>query len=143
MARKLTTLSALAVIGLGVMATGCKDDAPDAQVLTLSGTVEKIDLAKRRVKISFHSEKHGRNLTQEAEVNDRTEVFINGIAARLEDVKEGERADGEVVVSKRDGERVITITKVQIGREEAIAAQPAPKREPAEIPAPKALPSPG
>lgn len=107
---------------LGLTAGACKDDAPDFKTLTLSGTVEKIDLANHRVQISFYSEKHGRKLTQEAAVGDRTEVFINGISARLEDVKVGEHADGEVIVTKKGEERVKTISKVHIRRSEAIAA---------------------
>lgn len=128
---------------LALFAGACKDRAPEEQILTLSGTVEQIDLPRKKVRISFFSEKHGRNLTQDAQFTDRTEVIINGRAARLEDVKEGERADGEVIVSKAGEERVITITKVQIRRDAAIAAQPAQATTAGEPPVTQPVPPAG
>ncbi len=95
---------------------GCSEDDPGFKTAALAGTVEEIDLAGSRVRISYYSEKHGKNMTAEVFVSPETEIFINGIEAKLEDVRIGERAEGESVVTQRNGKQTITVTRVRIER---------------------------
>ncbi|MCP4590597.1 MAG: hypothetical protein GY842_07630 [bacterium] len=123
----------LTVLVLCLAFAGCKDDDPGFKTVTLSGTVEAIDLDKSRVRITFHSEKYDREITAEAIVTPETEILINGIAAELADVEVGERAEGETIVTHEEGgDRVITVTRVRIERGELIAPiKPAPPGQPA------------
>ena len=121
----------------GAAIPGCKEDQPDCKTMTLSGTVEKLDLANSRVEISYYSKKHDKTVTTKAIVTPETEIFINGIAARLEDVRVGERAEGEVIVTRENHESVITVTRVRIER-----AAPIVPGRPAEPESDEDAPSP-
>lgn len=102
------------VVGAGL--SGCKEDEPGFKTRTLSGTVETIDLANSRVEISFYSQKHDRKVTAEVVVTPETEIFINGELAKLEDVKVGERAEGEAIVTREGNKQINTVTRVRIER---------------------------
>ena|GEM_PF-1673997 len=107
-------------VGVGLAPPGCKEDEPGFKTVTLSGTVEHVDPANSSVQISYYSEKHDRNLTATVVVTPETEIFIDGIVARLEDVKVGERAEGEAVVTREGERRVITVTRVRIERARSV-----------------------
>ncbi|MCK4661160.1 MAG: hypothetical protein KAV82_16690 [Phycisphaerae bacterium] len=109
-------MMALLLVAVGLVPAGCKEDSRVPKVYILTGTVEEIDLANGRVRISYYSDKHGRTLTAEAVVTRETEIFINGIAAELKDVRVGERAEGETVVTHKGDERIITVRCVRIER---------------------------
>lgn len=131
------------LIVMGVLAgagvSGCPEDDPGFKTVALSGTVEaieKIDAANARVRISYYSEKNNRNVTTEVIVTPETEIFINGIEAKLEDVKVGERAEGESIVTQRNGKRIITVRRVRIER-----AAPVVPRKPGVGPGASAAPT--
>lgn len=115
-------LAMLLTVLMALAGPGCKEDEPGFKTVTLSGSVEAIDLANSRVQISFYSQKYDREMTTEAIVTPQTEILINGIAAGLEDVQVGERAEGETVVTHQEGRRVITVTRVRIDRAEPIVS---------------------
>ena len=95
--------------------------------------IEKIDLAGRRVTVRFYAEKQKVEQKQTVRVSDATEVMINGALARLEDVREGERARGEVLIEKRNNEVIYTAKRVVILRSEPLKPKPAePRTEAAE-----------
>jgi hypothetical protein len=101
---------------LGPLLPGCKEQEPEFKTVTLLGTVQRIDLVNARVQISYYSEKNDKNVTAEVVATPETEIFINGELAQLADVKVGERAEGEAVVTRQGDRQVITVTRVRIER---------------------------
>ena len=120
-------LTALLSIAVGLTCSGCKEDDPGFRTVTVSGTVEKIDLANSRVEISFYSDKRKKTVITEVVVTPETEIFINGELAQLADVKLGERAEGEAIVTREGDEQINTVTRVQIERPTSVTPrQPVP-----------------
>lgn len=123
--------------------TGCPENRESTTVIELVGTVEKIDRNNRRVEVKTFIEKHGQYQTFTVHVTDETEILINGSLATLADVREGERAEGRVRVTKEDDKRVFTALAVNIERGEVLsapgaAASPPPGGSPAPTAAPGA-----
>ena len=119
MFRHLATASM--VVAAALAGSSCKEDEPGFKTVTLSGTVERIDSASSRVEISYYSEKRGRHVTTEAILTPETEIFINGELARLEDVRIGERAEGEAIVTRENDRRIVTVRRVHIERARPMA----------------------
>ncbi|HRX85056.1 MAG TPA: hypothetical protein P5572_08565 [Phycisphaerae bacterium] len=129
----LALLAAAALLPL----TGCPEKSESSMVKELAGTVEEIDLPHHRVKVKAYLEKHGTYETFTVNVNDETEILINGSLASLEDVREGERAEGRVRVTRTDDRTELTALAVNIDRGEVLAA-PGSGEKPAPSSAPQA-----
>jgi hypothetical protein len=115
----LCTLAALTVIP---PVSGCREKRESTTVRELVGTVEEIDLNARKVKVKAYIEKHEAYETFLVDVTDETEILINGSLATLKDVREGERAEGRVRVTKHEGKTQLTALAVSIERGEVLAA---------------------
>lgn len=140
MLRWVIALSVMALVAVGP--TGCKEDEPGFKVVALAGTVEKIDkidASSARVQISYYSEKRGREVSAEVLVTPETEIVINGQVARLEDIRIGERAEGEALVTHRGDQRTTTVKRVRIERAAAIV--PATAVDPPNPPSDPAVPA--
>lgn len=126
--RRMTAIGVAAMLGLVVL--GCREDKPAVRTLAVSGTIEEIDLPNRTVQVSAFVEKLGREETFTVHVTDDTELLINGSLAKVEDVRVGERAEGDIRVIKENGSRKYVALRVQIERAEVVrapgAASPAP-----------------
>ena len=132
-----SSLTILLGIAIGLTCSGCKEDDPGFKTVTVSGTVEKIDLANSRVEITFYSDKHRKTVITEVVVTPETEIFINGELAQLADVKLGERAEGEAVVTREGDEQINTVTRVQIERPTSVTPrQPVPTEPETPHPSP-------
>jgi hypothetical protein len=124
-----TAGAAVSVVILGAMlamsTAGCKQAEPDFRTEALVGTVEEIDLAGARMRVSFYGRKHERR-ERVVRVTPDTEIFINGVAARLDDLRVGERADGVAVITRHDEREVIRLTRIHVSRP-GVAIVPDPR----------------
>lgn len=111
----------IAAVACGVSA-GCNEREHEPKVVSLKCVVERIDRQNREVTVRFYSEKRDAELTQVVRVTDETEILINGALARLADIKEGERAEGSIRVTKSADATVYTALRVQIKRADPLKA---------------------
>lgn len=123
------------LLGLGLLASiaGCPNRGESTTVREVVGTIEEIDLQNKRVKVKAYLEKHETYETFLVHVTNETEILINGSLATLNDVKEGERAEGRVRVNRSEGRTELTALAVSIERGEVLAA---PSAEPGAADAP-------
>jgi hypothetical protein len=145
--RPIQRLAAVLTLCAMPLIAGCPDDKEQAKVKRVAGTIESIDLTKKKVQVKAYLEKHEVYQTFDVLVTDETEIMINGAVARMEDVRVGERAEGEVRVSRQDGKTQLTALSVTIERGEVLAApgandasdpasaSPSPSPTPTEAPA--------
>ena len=101
---------------------GCSERTHEPKVVSLKCVVERIDRQNKEVTVRFYSEKRDAELTEVVRVTDETEILINGALARLADVKEGERAEGSIRVTKSADATVYTALRVQIIRADPLKA---------------------
>ncbi len=98
---------------------GCGDDKDDFEVIPLEGKVEKIELTTPetgRITVRYYSKKRQQETTGTGEVTRDTEILINGVVAKLADIREGERITGEVRVEKKGGEQRQIALKIIVDR---------------------------
>ena len=106
-------------LALTVWILGCRPKPAETRVLPLEGKIERIDLSSDttgRVTVLYHSEKRGRDVVGVGEVTDSTEIMINGVAATLKDLRQGDRVRGEVSVEKKGEQRVQIALKIHVDR---------------------------
>ncbi len=102
-----------------VLAGGCRDKQPQVEILSLEGRVEKIDRSSDstgKISVAFFSEKQKQEIIGTAQVTQETEIMIDGAAALLKDLREGERIRGEVRIEKKGGKKVQEVIKIQVER---------------------------
>ena len=122
---------ALALMPL-VIAGGCSDEGSKSKTLPLKGTVKKIDLVNSTVTLRVYREKQGQEVDVTGEVTEETEILINGVLAKLSDVRVGELAEGTVrVVKEGDTKRYVGV-RFRIKRSEAIVAPGAKQKDEAD-----------
>ena len=98
---------------------GCRKQDPGYEVMTLEGTVEKIELTSDEtgeISVSYYSEKHGQEVVGTGRVTRETEIIVNGVVAKLKDLHEGERIRGEVRIEKKGGKKQQIVLKVYVDR---------------------------
>jgi|GEM_PF-997797 len=102
--------------------TGCgKDrDAPKYQELT--GRVSAIDPSTGAVKMIYYSPKHQVEREVEGTLAPNAEILINGKTTRLEDVRVEDLVRVTGRIEKRDGQKSLVATKVEITRPQAAEA---------------------
>ncbi|MBI4716855.1 MAG: hypothetical protein HY763_03550 [Planctomycetes bacterium] len=109
--------SVLAVLAASV--GGCGDDEPTFEVVPLEGKVEKIEVkpdGSGRITVSYYSEKHKQEIAGTGTVTRETEIMINGAAASLRDIREGEQVHGEVRVEKKGKEKKQIALRIYVDR---------------------------
>lgn len=104
-----------------IMATfpGCKEKDPGFDIVALEGKVEKIEIAgdgTGKITVEYYSEKQGQNMLGTGLVTSETEIIINGVASKLEDIRQGDRVHGEVRIDKGSEPRIQTALKITIDR---------------------------
>ncbi len=112
--RWLVTLPILAV----VLVPGCREE-PRAEVLPLKGRVEKITLSSDEageISVTYYSDKHKQDVVGTGMVTKDTEILINGVVAKLKDIREGERISGEVRLEKKGDKRQQTVLRIVVDR---------------------------
>ena len=107
--------------------SGCRKEEPRVEVQTYDGKLESIRWIKGQpgvigeVTVRFQSEKHGhQEFEGKALVKLDTEILINGVVARLEDVREGECGRADVRVDKSGDQPTYTMLRIRIDRAQPI-----------------------
>ena len=104
---------------LPVLGGGCGEKQQQAEIISLDGKVEKIERTSDnagKITVAFFSEKQQQEMTGTAQVTKETEVMIDGAAAILKDLHDGDRVRGEVRVEKKGGKKVQSVLKIHVGR---------------------------
>ena len=107
--------------------SGCRKEEPRVEVLTFEGKLESIRWIKNQpgvigeITVRFQSEKHSQQEVHgKALVRVDTEILINGVVARLEDVREGECGLADVRVDKSGDKPTYTMLRIRIDRAQPI-----------------------
>ncbi len=98
---------------------GCSDDKNDFEVISLEGKVEKITISASQtgeISVRYYSEKHKQEIVGKGQITKETEIQINGVVARLEDIREGDQIRGEVRVEKKGGTKKQIALKIFVDR---------------------------
>src|SRR3990172_8327114 len=78
---------------LPVLCGGCGEKQQQAEIISLEGKVEKIERTSDttgKITVAFFSEKQQQEMTGTAQVTKETEVMIDGAAAILKDLHDGD-----------------------------------------------------
>ena len=107
---------------LPILCGGCGEKQQQAEIISLEGKVEKIERTSDttgKITVVYFSEKQKQEMTGTGQVTKETEIMIDGAAATLKDLHEGERVRGEVRVEKKGGKKVQTVLKIHVERPKA------------------------
>lgn len=115
--RRLIAVGAKLAVGWAIcLAVGCGKDSESPEYDQISGRVAGIDKSTGEVSMSYHSEKHNKQMELRGMLSPEAEIFINGATATLDDVYIGDAVKVVGRVEKRDGERNWVALKVEITR---------------------------
>ena len=107
-------LSAVAVFG-----SGCRDEKPASEVLTLEGTVEKVTAkadGTGEIVVRYYSRKHRKEVEGLGLVTKETRILINGKTVSLTDIKPGEPVTGEVRIERTGKTKRLIVLRIQVDR---------------------------
>src|SRR3990172_4553002 len=108
---------------LPVLCGGCGEKQPQAEIISLEGKVEKIERTSDttgKITVAYFSEKQKQEIHGTAQVTKETEIMIDGAAATLKDLREGERVRGDVRVEKKGGKKEQSVLKIQVDRPKSV-----------------------
>lgn len=125
-------MSRFSVIGVFVtvlmgllVSAGCNERSDVPEVTTAEGEAESIDVASGQVSMRMYSPKKQRYIKRSGVVNDQTEILINGVSSRLEDIRLGEKVKVTGRITKDGASGQIVATRIEVTRESPAASQPA------------------
>ena len=104
---------------LPILGGGCGEKQQQAEIISLQGKIEKIERTSDtmgKITVVYVSEKQKQEMTGTAQVTKETEIMIDGVAAILKDLRDGDRVRGEVRVEKKGGKKVQSVLKIQVDR---------------------------
>ena len=111
--KALTWCAACAILSGAV---GCSEKGKKPKkVRTVTGIAKKIDLKGNYVAMSF-TDRDGKERTLEGVLKEDTDVIINGRAAKLEDVHEGDKVAVSGYKEGKDDELKCIATRVEVTR---------------------------
>ena len=117
--RRRTTEATLLALSVVAMTSGCKENEKPIEIITLEGRIEKIKRSTDttgEITVVFYSEKQRQEITGTATVTEETEILLDGAAAKLKDLLDGERIRGQVRVEKRGEQKTNIVLKIQVDR---------------------------
>lgn len=100
-----------------LLGSGCQPQVQQRKYHAVAGTASSIDLESGMVSMDRLNKKTGKMERFTGRVIQTTEILINGVCARLEDVREGDPAVVIVYTAANDPDEWI-VTAVRIEREE-------------------------
>ena len=100
-----------------LLGSGCQPQVQQRKYHAVAGTASSIDLESGMVSMDRLNKKTGKMERFTGRVIQTTEILINGVCARLEDVREGDPAVVIVYTSANNPDEWI-VTAVRIEREE-------------------------
>lgn len=99
--------------------SGCRQNEPEFQVVTLDGTVEDVRADTEttgEITLRYYREKQGKEVLGTGLVTKETEIMIDGALAKLTDVRKGDKVRGEVRIESRQGHNVNVALRVFVER---------------------------
>jgi hypothetical protein len=102
--------------------TGCGKDADEVKYHERRGTVSAIDPATGIVEMTWHNPKKNVDQQLVGKLASDAEILIDGVTARLDDVRVG---DDVMVTGRVEKHDQLVATRVEILRKEAPASEPA------------------
>lgn len=108
-----------------MLIAGCRQEVKERKYSAVTGVASDIDLETGKVSMDWQSKKTGESRKFTGRATQTTEIFINGVSAKLEDVRRGDRVCVIVYPSPDDPADWI-VTSVRIEREESFILNPPP-----------------
>ena len=124
--KRLIGTRTVGVVFMGMVVVGCPgcgEKEPQAEIISLEGKVEKIERTSDttgKITVAYFSEKQKVEVIGTGQVTKETEIMIDGAAATLKDLREGERVRGDVRVEKKGGKKVQSVLKIQVDRPKSV-----------------------
>ncbi len=112
----------LLIVVFLVICSGCRDNEPGFEVISLEGKIEKIDLTSDEtgeITIVYYSQKQKREVVGTGLVTRETEIMINGAVAKLKHLRPGDRVRGDVRVEKAGDKTKRIVLKIYVVRPKA------------------------
>lgn len=120
------TLQTFTILLLGLLLiAGCRGEVKERKYSAVTGVASEIDLETGKVSMDWQSKKTGESRRFTGRATQTTEIFINGVSAKLADVRRGDRVCVIVYPSPDDPDDWI-VTSVRIEREESFILNPPP-----------------
>lgn len=120
------TLQTFTILLLGLLLiAGCRREVKERKYSAVTGVASEIDLETGKVSMDWQSKKTGESRRFTGRATQTTEIFINGVSAKLADVRRGDRVCVIVYPSPDDPDDWI-VTSVRIEREESFILNPPP-----------------
>ena len=102
--------------------TGCKKAEESYSILPLEGKVEKINARSDgtgEITVTY-TDKKQQSITGIGEVTAETEIMVNGAAAKLKDIREGDHVRGQVRIEKKSKERRQIAVSIHVDRAQPV-----------------------
>ena len=115
-----------------LLIAGCRREVNERKYSAVTGVASEIDLETGKVSMDWQSKKTGESRRFTGRATQTTEIFINGVSAKLKDVQRGDRVCVIVYPSPDDPEDWI-VTSVRIEREESFILNQPPPDTPSTI----------
>jgi len=104
--------------------SGCREKEPEIDIISLEGSVEKVEIqpdGTGKISVWYHNEKTSQETLGSGIVTAQTEIMINGAAARLSEIRAGDRVRGDVRLERAGDQRTLTVLKIMVDRPEPVA----------------------
>ncbi len=109
----------LLIVVFLAICSGCRENEPGFEVISLEGKIEKIDLTSDEtgeITIVYYSKKQRQEVVGTGLVTRETEIMINGAVAKLKHLRPGDRVRGDVRVEKKRGKKRQIALKIYVDR---------------------------
>lgn len=114
-----------ALVAAAVSAAGCGKGQEEPPYRVEPGRVASVDLNTSAVKMWWYSAKQQKEVLLEGILAPNAEILINGRTARLEDIRVDDPVRVTGRIEKREGQKTLIATMVEITRPETGVAEPA------------------
>ena len=104
---------------------GCRKEQPRFEIVSLEGTVEKIERRPGNtgiITVAYYSEKQQQEMLGTGKVTPETEIMINGAASTLAELRVGDRVQGQVRIEKNGDQRIQIAVKINVDRPEPLGS---------------------
>jgi len=110
---------------------GCGKTKETPTYDVIRGTVESIDPATNQVSMRWYNPNKQQEVILTGMVTEKTDIQINGVSARLEDIQYGEEVEVQGRMAKDKGSRQLYATQIRVTRKTGEPPAPATRPAPA------------
>lgn len=116
MRKSVLAIGAVAMMAaLVVMGAGCRGDQPKKNYKgPFEGTAQQINVETGEVSMKMVHPKQGITMTVKGYINDKTQVEVNGMTARIEDIHQGDNV--KVTGYNEGGSDKFIVTSISVHR---------------------------